>query len=150
MFDDFCLKLFKAQNECALSWITQDGSPASTVVSFVYKDDAIWMTALTGSARLRAVMRDNRVAVVVSGSGSKIGNTRCVSMRGEAEVIHDQEVKDWFFPEFSKAVLRKSWTGAKMMSSSMNNASNAVIKFTPDKIIPYDAQKMMKLANFMP
>jgi general stress protein 26 len=150
MFDDFCLKLFKAQNECTLSWVSRDGAPAATVVSFIYKDDAIWMTALTHSSRVKAIARDGRVAVVVSGSGSKIGHTRCVSMRGHAEIIHDSDVKDWFFPAFSKAVLRKSWSGAKMMAGSMNNASNAVIKFTPEKIIPYDAQKMMKLANFMP
>ena len=42
MFDELSLKIFAAQNECVLSWITQDGSPASTVVSFIYAEEAIW------------------------------------------------------------------------------------------------------------
>jgi hypothetical protein len=148
-FDALSQKIFAAQNECTLSWITQDGSPAATVVSFFFDDDCLWMTALAGSARDIAISRDGRVAVVVSGKGSKAGDTRCVSMRGRCEVLRDEKTRVWFFPKFSKKVLYKSRIGAKLMASSMNNASNVVLKFTPDKVIPYDAQKMMKLANFM-
>lgn len=150
MFDKLTKQLLAAQNECTLSWVTQDGSPAATVVSFFYEQDAIWMTAITNSPRIRAINRDPRVAVVVSGTGTKVGHTRCVSMRGVCEVLDDSETKDWFFPKFAKAVLHKSRMGAKMMASSMNNANNTVIKFTPEKVKSYDAQKMMNMANFMP
>lgn len=149
MFDALSEKILHAQNECTLSWITKDGSPAATVVSFLYDDGCIWMTALTGSARDIAISRDNRVAVVVSGKGSKAGDTRCVSMRGHCDIMRDSATLDWFFPLFSRKVLYKSRIGASLMSKSMNNDSNMVIKFTPDKVIPYDAQKMMKMANFM-
>jgi hypothetical protein len=73
-----------------------------------------------------------------------------VSLRGRCEVLRDDDTRHWFFPRFARRVLYKSRIGAKMMASSMNNDSNVVLKFTPEKIIPYDAQKMMKLANFMP
>ncbi len=149
MFDDFSLKLFKAQNECTLSWICQDGGPASTVVSFIYEDEAIWMTAMTHQARVRAIARHPQTSVVVSGKGSKMGDTRCVSMRGKCEVINSAEIKDWFFPKFSRKVLNNR-VGASMMSKSMNNDDNLVLKFTPNKVIPYDAQKMMKMAKWMP
>lgn len=149
MFDDFALKLFKAQNECTLSWLAQDGAPAATVVSFIYHDNCIWMTAMTQQPRVRAIVRNAKVAVVVSGKGSKVGDTRCVSMRGHCDIIDDQASRDWFFPLFSKKVLNNR-LGAKMMSSSMNNEHNIILKFTPDKVIPYDAQKMMKMAKFMP
>jgi len=149
MFDDFSLKLFKAQNECSLSWVCQDGGPAVTVVSFIYEDGYIWMTAMTSQARVRAIRRNPKVAVVVSGKGSKVGDTRCVSMRGHCEVLDDADIRDWFFPLFSKKVLNNR-LGAKMMAKSMNNASNLVLKFKPEKIIPYDAQSMMKMAKFMP
>jgi len=46
MLDKLALELLDAQNECTLSWVTRDGSPAATVVSFVYSDGCIWMTAL--------------------------------------------------------------------------------------------------------
>lgn len=150
MFDKLATQLLTAQNECTLSWVTQDGSPAATVVSFFYEQNSIWMTAITDSPRVRAIRRDPRVAVVVSGTGSKVGHTRCVSMRGNCEVLDDKKIKDWFFPKFSKAVLHKSRIGAKMMAGSMNNADNIVIKFTPEKVKSYDAQKMMNMANFMP
>jgi hypothetical protein len=88
--------------------------------------------------------------VVVSGKGSKAGDTRCVSMRGHCEIFGDQVTRDEFFPRFSKKVLHKSRIGAGLMSKSMNNRSNLVLKFSPFKVIPYDAQKMMKMANFMP
>ncbi len=149
MFDTLSQKILAAQNECTLCWVTKDGSPAATVVSFIVEDGCLWMTAISGCARDIAISRDGRVAVVVSGAGSKVGDTRCVSMRGTCEILRDEKTRDWFFPRFSKRVLYKSRISAKMMSSSMNNASNVVLKFTPDKIIPYDAQKMMKLANFM-
>lgn len=149
-FDALSLKILQAQRECTLCWITRDGSPAATVVSFLFEEDCLWMTAQAGCARDIAISRDGRVAVVVSGTGSKAGDTRCVSMRGHCAILRDEQTRSWFFPRFAKRVLYKSRIGARMMASSMNNEANVVLKFRPEKIIPYDAQKMMKLANFMP
>lgn len=150
MLDALAKELLTVQNECTLSWLTQDGSPAATVVSFFFDKGCIWMTADIHAPRVRAILRDPRVAVVVSGSGSKLGHTRCVSLRGTCEVLTDQSVRDWFFPLFSRAVLNKSRIGAAMMAKSMNNNANVVLCFTPEKARSYDAQKAMKLANFMP
>lgn len=150
MFDQLARDLLRLQNECTLSWLTQDGSPAATVVSFFYAQEKIWMTADRHSPRVSAILRDPRVAVVVSGSGSKLGHTRCVSMRGRCTVHSDAALRDWFFPLFSRAVLNKSRIGASLMAKSMNNEANVVLCFTPEKVRSYDAQKAMKLANFMP
>jgi hypothetical protein len=70
-------------------------------------------------------------------------------MRGHCEIVDDAASRDWFFPLFSKKVLNNRM-GAKMMSKAMNNSDNLVLKFSPEKVIPYDAQSMMKLAKFMP
>lgn len=148
--DKISLRLLNEQNECVLSWITQDGSPASTVVSFVYYDNALWMTAAAGSARVKALNRDPRASLVVNGSGSEVGHTRCLSLRGRCQLHQDKAVRDVFFPRFSKKVLAKSKMGAGLMSKGMNNSSNYVLQFIPNKAIPYDAQKMIKLADFMP
>lgn len=148
--DNISQRLLNEQNECVLSWITQDGSPASTVVSFVYYDNAVWMTATAGSARIKALSRDPRASLVINGSGSEIGHTRCLSLRGRCQLHLDKSVRDVFFPRFSKKVLAGSKIGAGLMSKGMNNNSNYVVEFIPHKAIPYDAQKMMKLADFMP
>lgn len=150
MLDKLALELLDAQNECTLCWVTRDGSPAATVVSFVYADDCIWMTALADAPRVRAISRHPQVAVVVSGSGSRMGDTRCVSLRGRCDILTDKATRDWFFPRFGKRVLSKSRVGAKMMAASMNNDNNVVMRFTPQKAKSYDAQKAMRMANFMP
>ncbi len=149
MFDDLSTKILQAQNECALSWISSDGSPAATVVSYLFADNCLWMTAISGCSRDIAISRDGRVAVVVSGKGSEQGDTRCVSMRGHCEVLRDKETRAWFFPRFAERVLDKSPVGAGIMASSMDNATNMILKFSPEKIISYDAQKMMHAANSM-
>ncbi|CAA0124584.1 Uncharacterised protein [BD1-7 clade bacterium] len=150
MMDKLTTKLLTHQNECTISWITRDGSPASTVVSFIWEDDAIWMTALSASARVGAIRRDPRISVVVSGKGCKVGDTRCVSMRGRCEILDSAEIRDWFFPRFSRKVLHKSRMGASMMAKAMNSPGNLVLKFTPEKTIPYDARRAMQAANFLP
>lgn len=94
-------------------------------------------------------MFDDRVAIVVSGSGSDLGETRCVSMRGSCEILRDSETRAWFFPLFAARVLNISPKGAKMMAASMDNTVNMVMKFTPQKVFSYDAQNMMRAANSM-
>ncbi|MCB1615491.1 MAG: pyridoxamine 5'-phosphate oxidase family protein, partial [Pseudomonadales bacterium] len=97
-------ELLTQQNECTLSWVKRDGGPASTIVSFIYHDEKLWMTALAGSARVRAIRRDPRVSVVVSGKGTPLGHSRCVSLQGHCEIRDDQATRDLFFPLFAKAV----------------------------------------------
>ncbi len=146
-FDKLSLDLFEAQNECTLSWITCDSSPAATIVSYLLHDDTLWMTALASSARVRAIDRDKRVSVVVSGMGTTVGEARCLAMRGDCFVHDDQANRDWFFPALGKRVLPNSETGAAMMAASMNNSANLILQFVPKKLFPYDAQKMMRMAD---
>lgn len=149
-YDELSRSLLQGQNECSLSWITRDGSPASTIVSYLFKDNALWMTALAGSARVGAISRDNRVSVVITGKGADLGEARCVAMRGNCHIHRDAQTRNWFFPEFAGHVLPDSETGAAMMANAMNTADNLVLQFVPEKIIPYDAQKMMRAANSAP
>ncbi len=145
--DELVRRLLTEQNECTLSWLTREGLPASTVVSFVLLDGLIAMTALEQSARVRAVRRNPSVAVVVSGSGSPVGHSRCVSIQGECEIRRDAATRDRFFPPFSAAVLPNSKKGAEMMAKSMNSPENVVLLLAPRKTIPYDAQASLDRAN---
>ena len=140
-------QLLNEQNECSFSWITADGSPAATVVSFVAYDDAIWMTALAGSARVRALQRNPKSAVVVSGKGTIVGHSRCLSLRGQCTIVNDRASRQRFFPAFASAVLRNSSKGAQTMATSMNSPENLVLKFIATKSIPYDSQAMFDAAD---
>ncbi len=147
MFDKLSERLFEAQNECCFSWITQDGSPASTIVNYLWEADSLWMTAQAGCVRVKALSRDNRASLVVSGTGCAVGEARCVAMRGICVIHRDSTTRDWFFPLFAKRVLPSSQTGVEMMDASMNNAANLVLEFMPKKVTPYDAQQMMRMAG---
>ena len=147
MFNDISQAILAVQNECSLSWLKQNGSPAATVVSYVYARKALWMTAAASSPRVRAIQRRRNVALTVSGKGTEVGHTRCIAMQGVCDVLTDQQTRDWFFPLFANAVISNNQRSANQMATSMNNASNALLRFTPEKIIEYDAQAMMDLAN---
>ncbi|HEY9034807.1 MAG TPA: pyridoxamine 5'-phosphate oxidase family protein [Pseudomonadales bacterium] len=150
MLDKLALSLLDAQPECTLCWVTGDGMPAATVVSYLYADGCLWMTAESHAPRLRAIARQPQLAVVVSGTGSKLGHTRCVSLRGHCEMLTDKATRDWFFPRFARRVLPKSRIGARMMAASMNNENNVVLRFTPQWVKTWDAHKAMVMANAMP
>lgn len=137
------------QNECTLCWITRDGSPAGSTVSFVLFDDKLWLTALAASARVKALKRNPNSVIVISGKGCEVGHSRCVSLRGTCGVASDAAERDRFFPAFARAVLPNSEKGASMMAKGMNTPENLVLVFTPSKIIPYDSQEMLDRANSM-
>lgn len=147
--DDLVQRLLNEQSECTLSWLTRAGGPASTVVSFVLLDGLIAMTALEHSPRVSAIRRNPNVAIVVSGHGSPVGHSRCVSVQGQCEIRNDPETRDRFFPLFSNAVLPGSRKGAEMMAKGMNTPENLVLLVKPRKLIPYDAQASLDQANRM-
>ena len=140
-------RLLTEQSECALSWVRRDGTPASAVVSFVWLDGRVAMTALEGAPRVRAIRRNPNVAIVVSGLGTSLGHSRCVSIQGECEIRDDAEIRDRFFPAFSRAVLPGSEKGALAMARGMNTPENLVLLVSPRKVIPYDAHDRLEAAN---
>ena len=140
-------RLLHEQNECTLCWVMQDGAPAATTVSFVAMDEKVYLTALDVSARVRALARDPRAVLVISGKGGPVGHSRCVSMQGTCDVADDEQTRDKFFPAFARVVLPDSEKGAQFMAQSMNTPENLVLCFTPAKLLPYDAQAMLDQAN---
>ncbi len=145
--DNLVEQLLLQQNECSLCWLKSDGAPAATIVSFVWAEQSVWMTALAGSARVQALLRDPRSTVVITGKGSPVGASRCVSMQGQVIVCTEQTIRDWFFPVFAKAVLPDSRKGAAMMASMMSGPENLVLQFVPEKVIPWDSHDSMAMAN---
>ena len=145
--DEMARRLLTEQNECVLGWVKGNGDPAATVMSFVLLDDRIALTALEGSARVRAIRRHPQVVLVVTGKGSPVGHGRCVSTQGGCEIRSDPATRDRFFPAFSRAVLPGSERGAARMARAMNAPENLVLLITPRKVIPYDAQAALEAAD---
>ena len=139
--------LLEAQDECTLIWSTRDGSPTGTIVSYFAGGGSIWMTALSHSKRSRALARDPRATLVITGKGSELGHARCVTLRGHVDLHRDGDTRDWFFPRFARAVLPESPRGQAGMVQAMNNGANLVLEFIPREFIPYDAHEQMVAAN---
>jgi general stress protein 26 len=145
--DPQSLALLEAQDECTLIWLTQDGSPTGTIVSYFAADDRLWMTALAQSPRCRALTRDPRATVTISGKGTALGHARCVTLRGHVSILRDDTTRDWFFPRFAAAVLPDSERSQVGMVRAMNSPANVVLEFAPQKVIPYDSHEQMVAAN---
>ena len=58
--DDDRETLLKTQNECVFNWRTSDGWPIGVVMSYVWRDGKVWLTAssqrprITGGATRRS------------------------------------------------------------------------------------------------
>ncbi len=144
---DLVEQLLQQQNECTLCWTRADGSAAATIVSFLWAEQSVWMTALAGSGRVLALGKDPRATVVVSGKGTALGVSRCVSIVGRVVFRSEAELREWFFPSFAGAVLPGSHKGAAMMAGLMSGPENLVMQFVPERYIPYDSHDMMERAN---
>lgn len=145
--DNLVEQLLQQQNECSLCWVKADGAPAATIVSFVWDGHSLWMTAVVGSARVHALQRDPRAAVVVSGKGTALGDSRCVSLQGSVAIRAEPAVRDWFFPALAAAVLPRSRKGAAMMAGMLSGPENLVLQFCPERVIPWDSHDSMAMAN---
>lgn len=145
--DNLVEQLLRQQNECSLCWLKADGSPAATTVSFVWREPALWMTATAGSARVKALQRDPRVAVVVSGKGTASGQGCCVSLQGRITIIDEQAARDWFFPALAAVVIPDSPGGSAMMAGVMNTPENLLLRFVPERSLPWDSRDSLAMAG---
>lgn len=85
-------ELFDSQTEAVLSFL-QGGLPTSVVMSFVADDDGtLWFATVEGRRQVRGIDGDERVAVVVSNTGTELAGRRMVALRGTATVHRDREV----------------------------------------------------------
>jgi hypothetical protein len=99
--DDSRDELLSVQTECTFIFADPDGWPCGVVMSFLYADDAFWLTATSTRAHARAIVDNPRVTIVVSSAGTSLPGRRMLAVRGVAQVHTDRETKDWFLPRFA-------------------------------------------------
>ncbi|HEV7976096.1 hypothetical protein [Amycolatopsis sp.] len=98
-------KLVAEQDELTFTWLTKDGSPMSAIMSYVRGDDGrLWMLALSERKRVKAILRDNRVAATISGVGTLFGWGCTVSWKGLATVHDDRETVRWLLPQMGRRI----------------------------------------------
>ena len=135
-------ELIASQTECTFIWANKQGWPVGVIMSYVWRDDAFWLSVSSLRVRVKAVQRDPRVAVCVTSRGTPITASRTVTYKGLAEVHDDAATIGWFLPALAER-LRPGDPEAQRFFVELNDTPNRrVIKVTPTERIGYDGAKM--------
>ncbi len=141
--DDVLQQLLHEQNELTFIWGTQDGWPVGVHMSYVFRDGSFWVTSTTQRPRMRAIARDPRVSVAVSGAGTSLGPARTATAKGRVRIHDDAATKAWFYPEVARRIIPGAPPVARAFADLLDSERRVVIEVVPEKWITYDASKLM-------
>ena len=138
--------LLNKVGECTFNWATKDGWPVGVIMSFLWKDGRFWVTAGAHRHRIAAIRRDPRVSIVVSGAAQRPGSGAPVgaaTAKGRCVIHEDHEIKDWFYPNFSRKLRSERGEEAvQQFVEFLDSPARVVVEFIPTKKIVYDGEKM--------
>jgi len=140
---DVLERLLREQNELNFMWTTQDHWAVGVFMSYVWRDGSFWVTSTTQRPRMRAIARDPRVSVAVSGLGTSLGSARTATAKGRVKIHDDADTKAWFYPEVAKRIIPGLPPVQRGFASLLDSERRVVIEIVPEKWITYDAAKMM-------
>lgn len=149
--DDEVAALCAEQNECVFNWSTKDGWPVGVVMSYIRRDDdRIWLTCARRRLRVPAVLRDDRVSVVISSKGTGIPAQQTVTFKGRCTVHRPEddgfdELKAWFYPDLVDAIFKD--LGESPMKdaflANLDSPDRVILEVETVKAITYDSAKLM-------
>lgn len=142
--DDDRETLLKTQNECVFTWRTADGWPIGVVMSYVWRDGKVWLTASSQRPRIRAVRRDSRVSVAISSAGTRMPPAT-VTIKGRCAILEDVETKRWFYPALAAALVTRSEKQQAGFVRMLDSPRRVVMSVTPERFITFDGRKMGQL-----
>lgn len=142
--DAECEELLSTQGESTFCWSTGDGAPVGVIMAHVWRNGRVWLTATRQRARIKAIRRDPRCAVVVTSTGTKLPPARTVTIRGTCVVHEDAETKAWFYPALAARVVPEPGAAQDAFCTNLDSELRVVIEVIPEKWITCDAQKMME------
>ncbi len=122
--------LLAAQDECTVAWINDEGWPISVVQTYVWANDAFWLTAFSNKPRVRALMARPQSTVAVSSKGTDQGPERMVSCRTRAVIHTDDETKAWFYPAFAARTAGDRAVQAAM-AKALSRQDRVIIELQP-------------------
>ena len=134
-------ELLQAQKECTFMWTNKQGEAFGVIMSYLPKDGKLWLTCARSRARVPALKRFNRASICITSTGSAMGTGKTVTYKGECIIHEDRDVKDWFYPEFSRH-LRGDTPKAVIFEKFLDSPDRVVIEFTPDYKLGFDSSLM--------
>lgn len=138
-----CELLLKTQTECTFCWRTADGWPLGIIMSYVWRDDQIWMTASSQRPRVAAVKRDDRVSVVISSAGTRLP-PQTITIRGRCRLHDDSLTKSWFYPALAQVLIPENAVRQERFVAMLDSPRRVVMAVSAEKLITFDSVKMGK------
>jgi hypothetical protein len=111
-------------------------------MAYLPKDGKLWLTAAERRKRIAAIRRFPRASVCINSTGSKMGPGKTVTYKGECVVHTGRDVKDWFYPEFTKYLRPDDEDARAAFERFLDSPHRVVIEFTPDDSLSFDAALM--------
>jgi general stress protein 26 len=113
------------------------------IMSCFWSKGRMWLTATAQRHRVSAVRRNPRVSVVITSTGTAIGPSKTVTIKGRCTVHEDRETKDWFYPAFASH-LTGGGQAAKDFEKMLDSPLRTILEVVPEKFITYDGTKMFR------
>jgi general stress protein 26 len=135
-------ELLRTAGECVFNWSTKEGWPIGVIMSFLWREGKFWLTAGAHRHRIEAIRRDPRVSVVVTSTGTKLGPSKTITVKGRVRVREDAETKAWFYPALATMIQRDDPIAAKRFAEFLDSPLRVILEVTPEKWITYDGEKM--------
>ena len=139
-------ELLRSQNECVFIWSTSDGWPVGVVMSYVWRDGKVWLTASSQRPRIAAVRRDNRVSVAISSVGTG-RPPATITIKGRCEIHDDSATKKWFYPALAAALIPGNEKQQAGFVQMLDSPRRIVMCVTPEHFITFDGRKMGRLGD---
>jgi general stress protein 26 len=134
--------LLRGQQECALIWSTRDGCPIGTMMTYLWRDDKIWMTCGGRRPRVAAVRRDDRVCIIVTGRRAPGNESLAVTIKGRCRLHEDIVTKQWFFDQLAHMAFPDNADARQGMLNLLSSPDRVVLSVTVEKRFSHDGGKM--------
>jgi general stress protein 26 len=137
-------RLLGLTRECVFNWCTRDEWPMGVIMSCLWHDGRMWLTAGAHRHRISAIRRNPRCSVVVTSTGSALGGGKTVTIKGRCVIHEDVETKDWFYPAFADHTNPDNPEGAEAFRKMLDSPLRVILEVVPEKFISYDGVKMFR------
>lgn len=139
-------QLLSVARECVFNWCTKDEHPMGVIMSCMWHDGRMWLTATAQRHRISAVRRNPRVSVVVTSTTTSLGPNKTCTIKGRCTVHEDEKIKNWFYPTFAAHLQPGAEAAAAAFAQMLDSPLRVVLEVVPEKFVSYDGSKMFRHA----
>ncbi|MGH8010988.1 MAG: pyridoxamine 5'-phosphate oxidase family protein [Candidatus Binataceae bacterium] len=131
-------EFLKGPHKAALATLDANGFPHVVAMSYLAKEDAIYMTSYGKAQKVINIRRNPKVGVMVE-AGQRYSELRGVMIRGYCEVIEDPAVVRSIMGEIAA---NEAGAAAVPRGPAASAPKRVVLKITPHKIASWNHGKL--------